>query len=83
LLAIAISIRTARAEDPVCYDTWGMENKDLVPCSSDDPSKPTSCCNKGDYCLSNGLCLSTSITNLMIQQGCTDKNWGEPCNRIC
>ncbi|KAK4215591.1 hypothetical protein QBC37DRAFT_122000 [Rhypophila decipiens] len=83
LLATTIFIRTTRAADAVCYDTWGTENKDLVPCSSDDSTKTTSCCAKGDYCLSNGLCLSTSVNNLMTQQGCTDKNWSEPCNRIC
>ncbi len=81
-VTVAISFRITSA-DPICYDTWGGENPDLVPCSSSDLSKSASCCNKDDYCLSNGLCLSTGVNNLMTQQGCTDKNWSQPCNRIC
>ena len=79
LLTITLSSRIARA---TCYDTWGTESPDLVPCSSNS-SQPTSCCSKGDYCLSNGLCLSTSVNNLMTQQGCTNQQWIKPCNRIC
>ncbi|KAK3312826.1 hypothetical protein B0H66DRAFT_381151 [Apodospora peruviana] len=76
--------RTADTTITTCYDTWGTKNTDLIPCgSAEDPSKPVSCCARDDYCLSNGLCLSTSASNLMTQQGCTDNKWGAPCNKMC
>lgn len=79
--------------EPTCYDTWGNEDADLLPCIAQDAGPaadadaptptPTWCCRKGDRCLSNGLCLSPGSHNLMTQQGCTDRDWSGPCNRFC
>ncbi|GAB1318086.1 hypothetical protein MFIFM68171_08296 [Madurella fahalii] len=69
-----------------CYDTWGNEDSNQVPCfapETTDTTTTTWCCNKGDYCLSNGLCLSPDYNNLMMQQGCTDENWGGGCQKFC
>ncbi|KAK3386089.1 hypothetical protein B0H63DRAFT_191928 [Podospora didyma] len=72
------------ANATTCFDTWGNEDKGQVPCYSGTTTEGTvNCCNKGDVCLSNGLCLSPGAQNLMTQQGCTDKAWGKPCNKFC
>ncbi|KAL2159338.1 hypothetical protein VTH06DRAFT_2341 [Thermothelomyces fergusii] len=73
---------TARS---TCYNTRGEEDKNLQPCSATgaNTGETTWCCARGDTCLSNGLCLSPRSSNLMMQQGCTDKNWGEPCRKYC
>jgi hypothetical protein len=72
--------------DSKCYDTWGNEDANQLPCfapGTTDMNATTWCCSKNDYCLSNGLCLSPGYNNLMLQEGCTDKAWGAPCNKIC
>jgi len=68
-----------------CYDIWGNVNLAQTPCLTDDmeADSPTWCCDKADYCLSNGLCLDPQVNNFMTQQGCTDQQWGSPCNKYC
>jgi hypothetical protein len=85
LLAGANLLLGSVAAQSTCYDTWGREDTNQQPCSAPgtDASATTWCCNKGDTCLSNGLCLSPGSNNLMTQQGCTDKNWGGSCNKFC
>ncbi|KAK4237016.1 hypothetical protein C8A03DRAFT_35055 [Achaetomium macrosporum] len=86
LFVIAGLLVNSIRADPKCYDTWGNEDANQLPCFSPgttDTSATTWCCNRNDYCLSNGLCLSPGYNNLMTQQGCTDKAWGGPCNKIC
>lgn len=85
LLAGATLLVGAAAQS-VCYDTWGKQDPDQLPCAAPgaNTGTATSCCNKGDTCLSNGLCMSPQSNNLMTQQGCTDKSWaGGSCNRVC
>ncbi|KAK4033648.1 hypothetical protein C8A01DRAFT_39881 [Parachaetomium inaequale] len=85
LLAGANVLLSNAAAQSTCYDTWGREDTNQQPCSAPgtDASATTWCCNKGDSCLSNGLCLSPGSNNLMTQQGCTDKDWGGSCNKLC
>ncbi|KAH6616070.1 hypothetical protein B0J18DRAFT_295324 [Chaetomium sp. MPI-SDFR-AT-0129] len=84
LLAGATLLVGAAAQS-VCYDTWGQQDPDQQPCAAPgaNTGAATWCCNKGDTCLSNGLCMSPGSNNLMTQQGCTDRNWGGSCNKIC
>lgn len=68
-----------------CYNTWGEEDTSQQPCfapGTEDTNATTWCCNKGDSCLSNGLCQGPEANSIMTQQGCTDKSW-EGCNKIC
>ncbi|VBB81974.1 Putative protein of unknown function [Podospora comata] len=88
LLLVSGRIDGVRAQEPTCYDTWGNKDTNQVPCygsgSTPDTKTTTHCCNKNDYCLSNGLCMSPQANNLMTQQGCTDKDWNDSsCNRLC
>nr|CDP30130.1 Putative protein of unknown function [Podospora anserina S mat+] len=88
LLLVSGRIDGVRAQEPTCYDTWGNRDTNQVPCygpgSTPDTKTTTHCCNKNDYCLSNGLCMSPQANNLMTQQGCTDKDWNDSsCNRLC
>ncbi|KAK3904419.1 hypothetical protein C8A05DRAFT_31791 [Staphylotrichum tortipilum] len=73
------------AGQPTCYNSWGGEEPNQQPCfaAGADTSATTWCCGKTDYCLSNGLCLRPGSSNLMTQQGCTDKNWGGSCKQFC
>lgn len=83
LAGAGLLLASARA---ACYDTWGNEDPNQLPCfapGAADTTATTWCCNKDDYCLSNGLCLSPGANNLMTQQGCTDQNWGEGCQKFC
>jgi len=82
LLAILIASPVS-AMPSTCYLPDGSVSQDYpsVPC---DPSTAiSSCCVPGDYCLSNGLCLKSSVNNLLAVSGCTDRNWVEPCNKYC
>jgi hypothetical protein len=67
-----------------CYNTWGEEDTNQQPCSvpGADAGAVTWCCKQGDTCLSNGLCLSPESSNLMTQQGCTNRNW-DGCTTYC
>ena len=62
-----------------CYLPNGTSS-DAIPCTNDEV---THCCNSGDYCLSNGLCFNAGGNNMMSVQGCTDKNWPQPCLKLC
>jgi hypothetical protein len=68
-----------------CYNTWGEEDTNQQPCfaaGTKDTGATTWCCNKGDSCLSNGLCLRSESNGIMTQQGCTDKSW-DGCKQFC
>ncbi|KAK4176754.1 hypothetical protein QBC36DRAFT_238196 [Triangularia setosa] len=87
-LLVSRGIDGVRAQEPTCYDTWGNKDSNQVPCYGPGLTPGTNtithCCNKNDYCLSNGLCMSPRVNNLMTQQGCTDKDWnGSSCKRLC
>ena len=65
-----------------CYRYGGETvDPDLVPCNPDAPTSV--CCSANDFCLSNGICLDAGADNDYTLQGCTDRDWGEPCRKIC
>lgn len=65
-----------------CYDYIGNTWQGASPCDS-STNRPSICCNKGDYCTSNGLCLNAGLDNSFSQQGCTDSSWSSSCERYC
>ena len=85
LAGAGLLVGSAMAGQPTCYNSWGGEEPNQQPCfaAGADTSATTWCCGKTDYCLSNGLCLRPGASNLMTQQGCTDKNWGGACKKFC
>ncbi|KAI5457409.1 hypothetical protein BGZ63DRAFT_428121 [Mariannaea sp. PMI_226] len=58
-----------------CYAINGSAVHDVFPC---EPNSETSIC-----CTSNGLCLNAHDNQAWSQQGCTDKNWSQPCLKHC
>ncbi len=86
LLASVALLANSTLAESTCYNTWGEVDTNQQPCfapGTADTGATTWCCSKSDYCLSNGLCLSPGSSNLMTQQGCTDKNWGGSCKKFC
>ncbi|KAK6823901.1 hypothetical protein RU639_006606 [Aspergillus parasiticus] len=68
------------SDDRKCYYPLGNEAKD-VPCSGE---QYTSCCDMGDLCLSNGLCLNVAHQPYQLSRGsCTDRSWGSKCSQQC
>ncbi|KAK0736066.1 hypothetical protein B0T21DRAFT_440098 [Apiosordaria backusii] len=59
LLLVSSGIAGVKAQESTCYDTWGNKDSNQVPChgpeTTPDSKTITHCCNKNDYCLSNGL----------------------------
>ncbi|KAL1842956.1 hypothetical protein VTJ49DRAFT_3597 [Mycothermus thermophilus] len=83
LTGATVFVATANAQVK-CYNTWGQEDENLQPCFTPEGSDATAwCCDSKDSCLSNGLCISHESSNLLTQQGCTDKDWGGSCKRFC
>ncbi|KAB8256184.1 hypothetical protein BDV32DRAFT_129399 [Aspergillus pseudonomiae] len=86
LLAL-ITASVAVDSDATCYFVNGNIATADVPCNTS--AEITTCCNKNDICLSNGLCYLQSSGNhpVMSRGSCTDQNWGgacksaEPCAR--
>ncbi|KAE8138520.1 hypothetical protein BDV38DRAFT_292124 [Aspergillus pseudotamarii] len=86
LLAL-ITTSVAVRSDATCYFVNGNIATADVPCNTS--AEITTCCNKNDICLSNGLCYLQSQGNhpVMSRGSCTDQNWGgackaaEPCAR--
>ena len=62
-----------------CYDWTGQVNTDFLPCNSTGTSL---CCKPEDFCTTKGLCLHGEIFLLGVY-GCTDPNWGPPCQKPC
>ena len=65
-----------------CFWPDGTVSVDQVPCSDGDFS---SCCNKGDLCLDNGLCSNIVSEPITLSRGaCTDPTWQSPnCPQYC
>ncbi|KAE8374829.1 hypothetical protein BDV26DRAFT_269226 [Aspergillus bertholletiae] len=86
LLALATTALAVKS-DATCYFVNGNIASADVPCNTS--AEITTCCNKNDICLSNGLCYLQSQGNhpVMSRGSCTDQNWGgacksaEPCAR--
>ncbi|KAH6847837.1 hypothetical protein B0I37DRAFT_405712 [Chaetomium sp. MPI-CAGE-AT-0009] len=85
VFAAGVSLLLGARAQATCYNTWGEEDANQQPCYAPgaDTAAATWCCSRGDTCLSNGLCLSPGSSNLMTQQGCTDKAWGGSCTKFC
>ncbi|KAE8376407.1 hypothetical protein BDV26DRAFT_305609 [Aspergillus bertholletiae] len=83
LVATSVAVKS----DATCYFVNGNIATADVPCNTS--AEITTCCNKNDICLSNGLCYLQSQGNhpVMSRGSCTDQNWGgacksaEPCAR--
>ncbi|KAK2742627.1 hypothetical protein FQN55_007746 [Onygenales sp. PD_40] len=83
-LALLVSLFTTPAlcddDKRTCYALDGTIYPD-VPCTSNGV---TICCNPGDICLSNGLCLLQGDHGSVLSRGsCTDRNWGDGCFAPC
>ncbi|KAM5354053.1 hypothetical protein ACJ41O_000703 [Fusarium nematophilum] len=67
-----------------CYDRRNNENIDHFPCDPDGDLK--SCCERGDSCAGNGLCVTSdgdALTPYFIH-GCTIDDWDDPtCPTQC
>ncbi|KAE8422239.1 hypothetical protein BDV36DRAFT_311357 [Aspergillus pseudocaelatus] len=86
-LLTLVTTSVAVKSDATCYFVNGNIATADVPCNTS--AEITTCCNKNDICLSNGLCYLQSQGNhpVMSRGSCTDQNWGgackgaEPCAR--
>lgn len=58
-----------------CYDRNGNEDPTRFPCSAD--GDPAQCCDEGDYCATNGLCIRPKDNGDVgyFQNTCTDPDW--------
>lgn len=67
---------TSVLSNVICYNPDGSRANDDVPCTSD---ATTFCCNKGDVCMSNGLCYLQGKRGFVLSRAsCTDRSW-EAC----
>ena len=80
VLTILVGLTRAN-EGKVCYGPQGDSGTWGLPCNPDDAVSV--CCNEDDYCLSNGLCLTTNTDNVFKYYGCTDSDWPYPCRIFC
>ncbi|KAK7926889.1 hypothetical protein PG985_003887 [Apiospora marii] len=66
-----------------CYKRDGtpQQVKKWLPCKPEDKASP--CCDAGDFCMSNGLCLNAVGNQWFSAQGCTNPRWDSGCNEIC
>ena len=73
------------AHAKICYRQDGTAQDpthDWQVCFPD--AEVSHCCSTVDYCADNGLCINAGVSNNHITvQGCTDVNWGKPCQRRC
>ncbi|KAL4967580.1 uncharacterized protein BDV14DRAFT_197944 [Aspergillus stella-maris] len=68
-------------ESAICYNLDGSEANDDVPCGTGDV---VNCCNSGDICMSNGLCMQQGERGGTLARGsCTDQSWGSRCYAPC
>ncbi|KAB8274959.1 hypothetical protein BDV30DRAFT_225574 [Aspergillus minisclerotigenes] len=75
-----VTTSVAVKSDATCYFVNGNIATADVPCNTS--AEITTCCNKNDICLSNGLCYLQSQGNhpVMSRGSCTDQNWGGACS---
>ncbi|KOC18449.1 hypothetical protein AFLA70_185g002001 [Aspergillus flavus AF70] len=75
-----VTTSVAVNSDATCYFVNGNIATADVPCNTS--AEITTCCNKNDICLSNGLCYLQSQGNhpVMSRGSCTDQNWGGACS---
>ncbi|ODM23380.1 hypothetical protein SI65_00969 [Aspergillus cristatus] len=76
LLLITLLISTVSAQ--TCYFVNGNVANEDVPCNTTAPI--STCCNKNDICLSNGLCYLQGSNGPSFSRGsCTNKDWLGVC----
>lgn len=69
------------AKAQTCYYPNSTASID-TPCHSD--AAASACCNDGDTCLSNGLCLAQHGPEVISRGSCTDQSWESPsCPQHC
>lgn len=62
-----------------CYAADGVTiAPDHIPC--DSTAETSSCCRSDAFCTDSGLCFREGH---YARGSCTDRNWGQPCNRVC
>ncbi|KAF2028367.1 hypothetical protein EK21DRAFT_113998 [Setomelanomma holmii] len=76
-----------------CYNLAGkpspFDGNVHVPCNltAVDAGGHLTCCNKGDLCLTNGMCKNprdSEGNNWYWRIACTDQTWKDPaCSRLC
>ena len=68
-----------------CYYPDGSVAPPDTPCHSPSVGDGASaCCNHGDVCLDNNLCLAQSSGELITRGSCTDETWQSPeCSQYC
>lgn len=70
LLLLTVS---SLADDRKCYNPDSSQATADVPCTDEDN---TFCCNKGDICMSNGLCYLQQTSGFALSRpSCTDLSW--------
>ncbi|RDW83853.1 uncharacterized protein DSM5745_04179 [Aspergillus mulundensis] len=60
----------------ICYDTNGNQDTSQFPCSAD--GEPAQCCELGQYCASNGLCVNNGTNDGLTPysiKGCSVQDW--------
>ncbi|KAL5362706.1 hypothetical protein BJX96DRAFT_154437 [Aspergillus floccosus] len=80
LLCLLTLLATAAAVDrnATCYFVNGQIADQDVPCNLS--AEISTCCNKNDICLSNGLCyLQYSSSPSLSRGSCTDQDWSGDC----
>ncbi|KAK4089437.1 hypothetical protein Purlil1_6426 [Purpureocillium lilacinum] len=66
-----------------CYWPNGSEADNLLPCSHGPDPEYSTCCFKGHYGLSNGLCFEP-LGMTMYRAGCTDRTFNsQSCASFC
>ncbi|KAI1843000.1 hypothetical protein JX266_010853 [Neoarthrinium moseri] len=65
-----------------CYDPFDNEVSNRSPCSQN--GHPASCCAVGDYCASNGICVTPhNQAILYFTDSCTVKGWADGSVSTC
>ncbi|GAD98262.1 hypothetical protein NFIA_058090 [Paecilomyces variotii No. 5] len=80
LLGLSL-VREVAAADTCYWPSGNIATPDYIPCPN-----TSSCCPKGEACLSNGLCYGASL-NIAYRGACTDRTWGatscpDACNDV-
>ncbi|GAW20279.1 hypothetical protein ANO14919_097800 [Xylariales sp. No.14919] len=69
-----------RLVESTCYTQNGTETEDLISCNA--TAKISACCQRWDFCLSNGMCRERLALSYMLG-GCTDPEFNGPCVSQC
>jgi hypothetical protein len=74
-------IASGASADQSCYTPSGTVLTTQLPCQG---TQFSTCCNRGDVCLANGLCQDMDGDNLLYRGGCTIHPWDSSrCTSFC